>query len=169
MDGRSEPDEDGGDSDARPPSRRVLAAIAVGLLPWTVLFRRQYLDLFFSFGLVPVGPSGVTTVTDFYFRHTAGLPEYLNAWGLGVLLFAVGLANALFGLVSERFGLALREDPRITAAMYVFAGFGQLVFVLGFLRRPSGYVAVPLGTLLLWGLVWRYYRRDLASMFRYGD
>ena len=155
------------ESDARQRLHRVLAAIAVALLPWTVVFTRQYVDLFFSFGLLPVGPSGLTTITDFYFRHTAGLPEYLNAWGLGVLLFAVGLANALFGLVSERAGLSLRDDPRITAAMYVFAGFGQLVFAFGFLRRPSGYVAVPLGTVLLWGLVWRYYRQDLASVFRY--
>ncbi len=163
MVGRSGPDE----SDTRQRLHRVLVAIAVALLPWTVVFTRQYVDLFFSFGLVPLGPSGLTPITDFYFRHTAGLPGYLNAWGLGALLFAVGLANALFGLMSERLGLSLREDPRVTAAMYVFAGLGQLVFAVGFLRRPAGYVAVPFGTVLLWGLVWRYYRRDLAAVFEY--
>jgi len=165
MGGRSGPDG----SAARPHVRRVLAAVAVALLPWTVVSTRGYVDLFFSFGLVPVGSSEVTTIVDFYFRFTAGLPEEMNAWGLGALLFAVGLANAIFGLVSEWAGLALREDLRITAAMYVFAGFGQLVFALGFLGRPGPYVAVPLGTVLLWGLVWRYYRRDLASVFEYRD
>jgi uncharacterized protein (TIGR04206 family) len=153
-------------SDAGPHTRRVLVALVVAFLPWTVVLRRGFVDLFFPWGLVPAGPSGPTTITDFYFQFTAGLPEYLNAWGLGALLFAVGLANALFGLASERADFPLREDPRITASMYVFAGFGQLIFALGFLRRP-GYVAVPLGTVLLWGLVWRYYRRDLASLFGY--
>ncbi|MFB6083877.1 MAG: TIGR04206 family protein [Halorientalis sp.] len=151
---------------AGPGTRRVLATVAGALLPWTVVVHRGYVDLFFPFGLVPLGPSGLTTITGFYFRYTAGLPGYLNAWGLSVLLFAVGLGNALFGLASERLGLPLREDRRVTAAMYVLAGVGQLGFAVGFLRRP-GYAAVPVGTVLLWGLVWRYYRRDLAAVFEY--
>ncbi|WP_336002502.1 TIGR04206 family protein [Halorientalis halophila] len=143
------------------PTRRLLAALAVALVPWTVLTIGSDVSLFFTFGILNVDPLGLTTITDFYFRYTAALPEYLTAWGLSVLVFAVGLASALVGLV-------WREDPRVTAAMFVFAGFGQLLFALGFLRRV-GYTAIPIGTVLLWALVWRYYRRDLASIVQFPD
>jgi uncharacterized protein (TIGR04206 family) len=140
--------------------RRLPVLIAVALAPWNAVLTDGYLSLFFTFGIVNFDPAGVALITDYYFRFSAARPEYMNAWGLGVLLFAVGLASALAGLV-------WREDSRVTAAMFVFAGFGQLLFALGFLGRPGPYVAVPFGTVLLWGLVWRYYRTDLLSIFRY--
>ncbi|WP_424018275.1 TIGR04206 family protein [Halorientalis pallida] len=140
--------------------RRLPVLIAVAVAPWNAVLTDGYLSLFFTFGIVNFDPAGFALLTDYYFRFSAARPEYMNAWGLGVLLFAVGLLSALAGLV-------WREDQRVTAAMFVFAGFGQLVFALGFLGRPGPYVAIPFGTILLWGLVWRYYRSDLASIFRY--
>ena len=139
--------------------RRLSILIAVALAPWNVVVRGSFVSSFHAFGIVNLDPLGLTSIVEYYFLYTQGLQPYLNAWGLGVFAFAVGLASALSGLI-------WREDVRVTAAMFVLAGFAQLVFTLGFLRRP-GYVAVPVGTVLLWGVVWRYYRDDLRAIFRY--
>ncbi|WP_299262255.1 TIGR04206 family protein [Halorientalis sp.] len=142
--------------------RRVSVLVAVALAPWTAVSANGFVSWFLPIGIVNLDPLELTTIFEYYFLFTRTLPPYLNAWGSSVVLFAVGLVSALVGLV-------WREDARVTASMFVFAGLGQLVFALGFFRRGPGYAAVPIGTLLLWGVVWRYYRTDLLSIFRYPD
>ncbi|RXK51499.1 TIGR04206 family protein [Halorientalis pallida] len=142
--------------------RRVLVLVAVALAPWTAVSANGFVSWFLPIGIVNLDPLELTTIFEYYLLYTRNLPPYLNAWGLSVVVFFVGLVSALVGLV-------WREDARVTASMFVLAGIGQLVFALGFFRRGQGYAAVPIGTLLLWGVVWRYYRRDLASIFQFPD
>ncbi len=142
--------------------RRVSVLVAVALVPWTAVSANGFVSWFLPIGILNLGPLELTTIFEYYLLYTRNLPPYLNAWGLSVALFAVGFVSALAGLF-------WREDARVTASMFVLAGFGQLLFALGFFRRGPGYAAVPIGTLLLWGVVWRYYRTDLLSIFQYPD
>jgi uncharacterized protein (TIGR04206 family) len=53
-------------------------------------------------------------------------------------------------------GVVWREDPRITMGALVGAGLFQLGPFFGFNRR-LGYVAVPVGTVVLLTVAWWYY------------
>jgi len=141
--------------------RRLLVVLGLAIVPWTVVFVAGTPTLFFPFGFVTPETATFTAIWDYYLRFTAGpagLPQYLVAFGIGAVLYATAAVSVLSSFV-------WREDARITAAVLVLAGASNLVFALGFLRRP-GYSAVPVGTLLLWTVVWWYYgdafRRVLA-------
>jgi len=142
------------------PRRRLAAVVVAGLLPWTVLFIGSELTLVFSFGLFNTNPAQVVSVYDFFYRFTNGLPQFLEAWGTGVLLYLVGLASAVSGVV-------WREDTRITALALGAAGLSQLAVFLGFNRR-MGYVAVPVGTVVLLTVVWWYYWPTLSGAGMFG-
>jgi uncharacterized protein (TIGR04206 family) len=132
--------------------RRLLAVLVLAVVPWTVVVARGTATYFFPLGFVTPEVASVTSIWDYYLRYTAGpaaLPGYLVAYGVGALLLGIALASALSGRV-------WREDARVTAAVLVLAGLSNLLFALGFLQRP-GYTAVPFGTLVAWGVVWRYY------------
>ncbi|MDS0282916.1 TIGR04206 family protein [Haloarcula onubensis] len=131
-------------------SRRRLAVVALlGLLPWTVLVIGSELTLVFPAGLVNTNPLQFVSIWDFFVRFTADLPAFIRAWRTGVLLYLVALASALSGAV-------WREDPRITALSLVGAALSQVGVFLGFNRR-LGYVAVPVGTVVILAVVWWYY------------
>ena len=108
------------------------------------------------FGLLNFDPLQLATIYDYYFQYTVTLPRFLQAWGVSVLVYALAVASALLGFV-------WREDARVTAALLLLAGISHLWVSLGFLRRP-GYVSVPVGSLLCFLVVWRYYRDDLAEL-----
>ncbi|WP_136716206.1 TIGR04206 family protein [Halorientalis salina] len=134
------------------PRRRLLAVLVLAVVPWTVVFARGTATLFFPFGFVTPEVLSFTAIWDYYLRYTAGpgsLPQYLVAYGIAAVLLGIALVNALSG----RFW---REDARVTAAVLVLAGLSNVLFAVGFLRLP-GYTAVPVGTVLCWGVVWRYY------------
>lgn len=128
---------------------RLLVFAGLAILPWTVVVTGGVPTLFFTVGFLNLDPFALTTITDYYFAFTEGLPGFLNAYGIGVGLFVLATGSAATGLVG-------REDERVTAALLVLAGISQATFALGFLRRP-GVVAVPVGTVFLWGTVWWYY------------
>ena len=136
-----------------PAARRLFALLAVGLAPWTVFPSG---DFVFAWGLVSTGPLHVTTLTDYLFVYTAGLPSRLLAWPVAVVLYLLAVASALFGPVD-------REDRRVTGGLLVLAGVSHLRFSLG-LTRP-GLLVIPTGTVLLWTAAWWFHWSDLRTAF----
>ncbi|MFC7075955.1 TIGR04206 family protein [Haloarcula halophila] len=131
------------------PRRRLIAVLAVGVLPWTVLVIGGELTVLFTFGLFNTNPPAVVSIYDYFYRFTQGLPAFIEAWRSGVVLYLLALASAVSGVV-------WREDERITALALVGAGLTQVSVFLGFNRR-IGYVALPVGTVLLLAVAWWYY------------
>jgi len=131
--------------------RRLLALVAVPIAPWTVLGAG---DFVFAWGLATVDPLHVTTLPDYLFVYTAGLPARLLAWPIAVLLYLLAVASAVLGTTG-------REDRRVTGGLLVLAGASHLRFSLG-LSRP-GLLAVPTGTVLLWTAAWWFHWPDLRD------
>ncbi len=118
-------------------------------LPWSVFTTG---DLVFAWGLVNLDPLHLTTLPDYLFVYTRGLPRRLLAWPVSVLLYLLALGSALLGLVG-------REDGRVTGGLLVFAGVSGLQFALGMTRR--GLVVVPVGVVLVWTAAWWFYWSDI--------
>ena len=131
------------------PRRRLVAVLVAGLVPWTVLVIGGELTLVFTAGLVNTNPPNFVSITDFFLRYTAGLPQFIESWGAGVLLYTLGVTSAVSGVL-------WREDPRVTALSLVGAALLQVGVFLGFDRR-LGYTAIPMGTAVLLTVVWWYY------------
>jgi uncharacterized protein (TIGR04206 family) len=131
------------------PRRRLAAVVLLGLVPWTVLVIGGEFTLVFTAGLVNTNPLQFVSITDFFFRYTAGLPEFIRSWGIGVLLYGLALASAVSAV-------NWREDPRITLFSLVGAGLSQVGVFFGFNRR-MGYTALPVGCVLLLAVAWWYY------------
>ncbi|WP_246045739.1 TIGR04206 family protein [Halorussus ruber] len=140
---------EGRESSDREVNRRLLALAAMFLVPWTVLTTG---DLVFAWGLLSLDPLHVTTLPDYLFVYTRGLPRRLLAWPVAVLLYLLAVGSALLGLVG-------REDGRVTGGLLVFSGVSGLQFALGMTR--SGLLAVPVGVVLLWTAAWWFYWPDL--------
>ena len=140
-------------------SRRLAVYLALGLVPWSVVNARGLVTLVFPFGLLNYAPLELTDIVSFATVNTQGLPLFLEAWPVGVGLYVLGLASVVSGLAFDR------EDPRVTAGLFVFAGLTQVTLVLGFSRR-LGTTAFPAGALLLfvavWWLDWPAVRRALS-------
>ena len=141
------------------PRRRLIAVVVAGLVPWTVVLIGAELTLVFSFGLFNTNPPELLSVYSYFVRFTGALPQFIESWGSGVLLYAFALASAVAGVV-------WREDVRVTALALAGAGLTQFPVFLGFNRRLD-YVAVPVGSLVLLAVVWWYYlpaiRADTAT------
>jgi uncharacterized protein (TIGR04206 family) len=129
------------------PRRRLGALLLVGLLPWSVVLTPGALTVVFAFGLVTPDPLHVTDLYSYLFVHTRGLPQFLLAWPVGVLLYLGALASAVSGAVVDR------EDHRLTAGLLVLAGLTQVTLAIGMGRR-LGTAAVPVGALGLWAVAW---------------
>ncbi|MFC6988228.1 TIGR04206 family protein [Haloplanus sp. GCM10025708] len=137
---------------SRSPRRAVVALFALLAVPWTALvYESGYVTLVFPWGLATPAQGSVTSLYHFLFRYTAGLPEFILAWPLGVLCYVLALASAVAGVVTGR------EDVRVTAGLLVFAGVAGLSVASGFSVQP-GRVAYPVGTLVLWAVAWWFYR-----------
>ncbi|WP_410765268.1 TIGR04206 family protein [Haloferax sp. DFSO60] len=141
-----------------PAGRRLLLVLGAGLVPWSVqTFSTGSPTLLFAWGLVNLVPLNVTTLFDFLFRFTMGLPDYILAWPVGVVCYLVALASAV---VAARFG---REDVRVTVAGLVLAGITQLEVARGFSIQP-GRTAWPVGTVFLWAVAgYLYWSRAPSS------
>ncbi|WP_159901907.1 TIGR04206 family protein [Salinirussus salinus] len=129
--------------------RRLLVYAALFLVPWSVVNARGVVTFVFPFGLLNFAPLELTDVVSFATVYTERLPEFLLGWPVGVGLYVAGLASVLSGLLFDR------EDPRVTAGLFAFAGVTQVTLALGFSRRV-GTTAVPVGAALLWLAVWWY-------------
>ncbi|WP_132057528.1 TIGR04206 family protein [Halorussus amylolyticus] len=134
--------------------RRLLALAALALAPWTVFPTG---DFVFAWGLVGTGPIHVTTLPNYLFVYTAGLPQRLLAWPVGVVLYLLAVGSALFGTFTAR------EDRRVTGGLLILAGASHLWFTLGMSR--TGLTGFPTGTLLLWTAAWWFHWPDLRETF----
>jgi uncharacterized protein (TIGR04206 family) len=141
------------------PRRRLVAVVVAGLVPWTAVLVGAELTLVFSFGLFNTNPPELLSVYSYFVRFTGSLPQFIESWGSGVLLYAFALASAALGVV-------WREDVRLTALALAGAGLTQIPVFLGFNRRLN-YVAVPVGSVVVLAVVWWYYlpaiRTDSAT------
>lgn len=124
---------------------RLLATLLVGVLPWSVVLTTQ-VSLVFAFGLVNPQPLHLTTVWDYLFVHTRGLPQFLLAWPISALLYLGGVASTGLAYVGH-------EDWRVTAGLFAFAGASQLWVAWGFTHRLAT-AAIPVGAGLLFLLAW---------------
>jgi len=142
--------------DSEPP-RRLAAVVAIVAVPWVVVVSRGEITVIFAFGLVDPAPFHLTTVTDYLFRHTRGLPRFLLAWPVASLQYGIAVVAAAAATRG-------REDVRVTAGLLTLAGASLLWTAVGFARRP-GYAAFPAGTAALWAVVWWYYWPTLRQVF----
>jgi uncharacterized protein (TIGR04206 family) len=126
------------------PHARVASLLVALLVPWTVLVYPGDISFVFAWGLANVDPVHVTTLTEYLFVRTSGLPRYLLAWAVSVFLFTLALASAVVGALWNS------EDVRVTAGLLAFAGVSHATFALGL--GQSGVLAIPVGTVLLWVL-----------------
>lgn len=135
------------------PRRRLLAVLAAGLVPWTVLLVGE-VTFVFSFGLVGLDPLNLTNIYEFLFVYTDGLPRRLQAWPAGVLLYAGALASAMTGLRGV-------EDPRLTGGLLAFAGVAHAQVTYGLFRTyglpVTDIPVLPVGAVVSWAVVWWYY------------
>jgi uncharacterized protein (TIGR04206 family) len=142
--------------------RRLLAVVAVGLVPWSLVFAGGELTLVFAFGLVDPAPLHLTDVLTYTFVYTLGLPDFLFAWPVGVGLYLLALASVVSG---HLFG---REDRRVTAVLLVLVGVTQVSFAWGLTGRMRTF-AVPLGTVACWALVWWFDWPALRAALTVGE
>ena len=137
------------------PTVRSRAA-ALGLLgllavPWSVqVFSGRDATLLFAWGLVNTNPLMVTTLPEFLFLYTQGLPEYILAWPLSVGLYTAALVSAGVGWWTGR------EDRRVTAGLLVVAAVAQAQLAWGFSVQPSR-AAWPVGSVALVAAAAAYY------------
>jgi uncharacterized protein (TIGR04206 family) len=157
--GGSAPDADGGTTllaDAAAPrthsdARTVLVLLCLAAVPWSVqVFDVGDATFLFAWGLVNTNPLQVTTLSQFLFVYTAGLPDYILAWPVSVCLWAGSVVSAAVG---ARTG---REDVRVTAGLLVLAGVAQVTLARGFSVQPYR-AAYPVGTAALWAAAWWFY------------
>jgi len=136
----------------------LLALLAV---PWSVqMFAGGDATFLFAWGLVNTDPPSVTTVYEFLFVYTRGLPEYILAWPLSVFLYALASASAVVGWRTGR------EDPRVTAGLLVVAAVAQLRLAWGFSVQP-GRVAWPVASVAFLVVAgWEYWPAVRAAVRR---
>ncbi|SFF97477.1 TIGR04206 family protein [Halopelagius inordinatus] len=138
-------------SDTASDRTAVLAVLSLLAVPWSVqTFPGGDETLLFAWGLLNTAPVGVTTLFEFLFVYTRGLPDFIVSWPVSVACYAGAVASAVVGW---RRG---REDPRVTGGLLVLAGVAQLSLASGFSAQP-GRTAWPLGTLALWTVAWVVY------------
>jgi uncharacterized protein (TIGR04206 family) len=130
-------------NDAR---RRFLLVLAVGVIPWTAVSTRGVTTLLHPLGLVNFTPPYLVFLPRYVFVYTRGLPDYILAWPIGVLVYLLALASAAGGL----FG---REDRRLTTGLLVLVALTQLSVAAGFSRRLN-YLAVPFVTIAAVAVAW---------------
>ena len=132
---------------------RLATVALLGLLavPWSVqVFSGRDATLVFAWGLVNTNPPMVTTLPEFLFLYTRGLPEYILAWPLSVGVYAAALASAAIGWRTGR------EDRRVTAGLLVVAAVAQAQLAWGFSVQPNR-VAWPVGSAALVAVAAVYY------------
>ncbi|PYZ02842.1 TIGR04206 family protein [Halogeometricum sp. wsp3] len=131
----------------------------------TVVVRKDNEVVSHPVGVIEISPANAFGYCAII-RFTSALPQFIESWGSGVLLYAFALASAVAGVV-------WREDVRVTALALAGAGLTQFPVFLGFNRRLN-YVAVPVGSLSCFGVRWYYLpairrtRRRVTCGIEYG-
>ena len=137
------------------PRRRLLALLALALVPWTVVFIGNQVTLFFPFGVVNTDPLSLVDLLT-WFAGGGALPRNPELLPLSYLFYLGALVSALAGLWG-------REAPRLTAGLLVLAGLTHLGVAYSVLHRIA-YLPVPVGALLALALAWWFYWPDLRTV-----
>jgi len=127
--------------------RRAFAILAAGVVPWLVIPYEDAVGLVFSLALANTETLAFTSVYDYLFVYTRGLPTELLAWPTATLLYGLGVASAAASRID-------REDRRVTAGLFALAAFDVCYAVLGFSSFRAGSVAYPLGAVFLALAAW---------------
>jgi uncharacterized protein (TIGR04206 family) len=134
--------------------RRLAVVVALGLVPWTVI---AGVDLTFvlSFGLLNDNPWYLVALPDYLQFSQYGRSAAIEAWLVGVGIYAAALASALAGVAGW-------DDRRLTGGLLVLAGVSQFPLAWAFSRRPD-VVALPVGSVLLLVAAWWLYWPAVAA------
>ena len=137
------------------PRRRLVALLALGIVPWTVVFVGDQVTLFLTFGVLNTDPVEFTFLLT-WFAGGGRLPRNPELLPLSYLFYLAALASAAAGLWD-------REPPRLTAGLLVLAGVAHLGVSYSVLHRIA-YLPVPAGALLALALAWWFYWPDLRTV-----
>lgn len=142
--------------------RAAFAVLLLAFLPWGVLWEGDDVGLVMAWGLFR--PSTLhayplsALLTEAWPSYRL-LPHSLRVWPVGTGLYGLALASAGAG------ALVRREDPRVTGGLLVLAGIASLWVVVGVAGRSApGVLAIPLGTVGLWLVAWRWYGSALRDL-----
>ncbi|MFD1684772.1 TIGR04206 family protein [Halobellus litoreus] len=137
----------------------VLLLLALLFVPWSVqVFSGRDATFVFAWGLLNTNPPSVTTLYEFLFVYTRGLPEYILAWPLSTVLYGGALVSAVSGW------LVGWEDPRVTGGLLAVAAVAQLQLAWGFSLQPTR-TAWPVGALALLSVAWWCYWPAVRASF----
>lgn len=141
----------------------LLAVCSLFVVPWVVLgYDRGPTTLLFAWGLLSPAQWHLTDVYAFFFQFTAGLPDWILAWGVGIACFVGAVASAAVGAVTGR------EDVRVTGGLLALVGVAGVVVSIGFAGQP-GRFGLPVGAVLAWSLAVRYWLRFRRNPGRASD
>ena len=137
------------------PRRRLLALVALSLVPWTVfLIDGGRATAVFPLFVVDYNPALDPTVRFVpvyrFFLSGGGLPRNPELWPASILLYLVAVASAASGVVFDR------EDVRVTAGSLVFAGLAHVGVGYAFSHRAT-WTPLPVGLAVVFGVVWWFY------------
>ncbi|MFW5918203.1 MAG: TIGR04206 family protein [Haloferacaceae archaeon] len=136
-------------TDSRSFRTRVAVLALLAALPWSI----QWLDgsglgVRFVWGMASPGPGSVSTLVA-YLRFS-GAPIVFD-WLLAAGLFGLAVVVTLIERATGRY------DGRIAAGLLALSGLANLAVAWTFSVQP-GRLALPVGTLLLWYVAWRWWR-----------
>jgi uncharacterized protein (TIGR04206 family) len=137
------------------PRTRLLALLALAVLPWTVILVGSAFTFAFPFAFVTTGPLSTVWLWDLL-RFGGGLPRSPLLLPLAALLYVLAVVSALGGVRG-------REDPRLTAGLLVLAGVAHLGVAWSVLHRLA-YTPVPAGVVVVFGVAWWFYWPDLRAL-----
>jgi uncharacterized protein (TIGR04206 family) len=134
----------------------LLLVLSLLVVPWSVLtygsVGEGFTTLLFGWGLFDPATGQVTGLHTFL-AYTAGLPDWILAWPVGVVCLVAALASA--GAGHTRAG---EGDMRLTAVLLALVGVAVLSVSWGFSVQP-GRTGIPVGTAVAWVAAARYWLR----------
>ena len=129
---------------------RWIALLSPLIVPW-VIVRTTGTTLVFPWGLVTLETGTVVTLPT-YLDRTAGLPQYLRLWPVGVACYAFALVWA----AGERHS----ADQRVTAGLFGLVAVSATWMASGLAADPNR-VAIPLASVHALALaLWLFALRD---------
>ena len=136
-------------SNLRGSRNRILVLVALIALPWSI----QFFDgaaptLRFVWGMASLESSSVSSILLYVQFNRASI---VFDWVLSGGFLLVAAVATLLGAVTDR------QDGRIAAGSLVLAGLANLSVVWTFSIQPAR-SAVPIGSILVWYVAWRWWR-----------
>jgi uncharacterized protein (TIGR04206 family) len=139
------------------PRRRLLALLAIAVVPWTIVFIGGEVTLLFPFGVFNSNPP---QVTDLYTLLSFGwrLPRNPHFLPLSYSFYAIALVSVAAGVANETY-----EPTRLTAGLLALAG-GTHIAITPSVAYKLYWTPVPFGAVLLFAAAWWFYWDDLRTL-----